>query len=74
MTAPNTPTQWRRVTSLADRECETCAHVSTLTSAAGVVHHHCRSMDVLEAMGRKIVSAGVARSEVCQGRQWRRRT
>jgi hypothetical protein len=62
--------QWRTVTTLAERECETCAHAK-LRHVVAIEHRMCAEPSVLQSMGRDLVSASLARDEVCGGRQWR---
>jgi len=65
--------QWRRVTSLAERECETCSQAHLHVSSAGIGHLLCRHEVVLRDFLRLNVAAGVARDQHCGGRLWRAR-
>jgi hypothetical protein len=67
MNAP--ATQWRAARSLAERECETCAHARIETIVAAE-HRMCGEENVLRAFGRTRVSAGIARDEACFGKRW----
>jgi hypothetical protein len=63
---------WRTASSLAERECETCAN-SRVERIVAADHRMCGEESVLRAFGRTRVAAGIARDEACGGRQWRPR-
>ena len=63
-------TQWRTLPSLAERECETCGH-ARMQRLVAIEHRLCGEPAVLQAIGRAVVAAGLARDEACAGRQWR---
>lgn len=68
----NPPTQWRTATSLAERDCSSCAH-QRVERIVAAEHRMCGEPGVLQAMGRAVVAASLARDEACGGRQWRAR-
>jgi hypothetical protein len=68
-----TPVQWRTVRSLAERECEHCAHAA-MHAIEGLQHRLCRSPKVLASFDRDLVATGVARDDFCRGKLWRPQT
>ncbi len=67
----STATQWRTATSLAERDCSSCAH-QRVERIVAAEHRMCGEPGVLRALRRTIVAAGIAFDEACRGRAWRR--